>query len=239
MLSQTLSPKEIIVVDSGTDEHRNGTKKYLDNLNGEGVEIRLVGEKEMLAPKARNLGASFCTGDYLGFLDDDDEWYPDKLSSQLTVSKDGSAIVYSPYIEEINGVSSEYNWGPASYPEILARNLIGSTSFPLIRADVFEEVNGFDPDFRTNQEWDLWIRILKGYGCAYSPALAGKKYDVGGLSTNSSSRKEGWKTLFLKHRIEYSKNKTQHKEAAGLFYGEMRNKKNIFGIIESLVEYLR
>ena len=239
MISQTISPKEIVVVDSGTEEHRTETKDYLNHLGDIGIEIRLVGEKEMQAPEARNLGASSCTGDYLGFLDDDDEWYPDKLSLQLSLSNGSPAIIYSPYLEEEKGKFSEYCWASASYPEILARNLIGSTSFPLIRKKVFDCVGGFDTEFRTNQEWDLWIRVLKMYNCVYSQNLAGKKYDVGGLSADDSSRRAGWKMIFRKHRSDYSKNRTQHNEAAGIFYGDMRNRGNIMGVLESLIEKLR
>ena len=228
-----------MVVDSGNDEHREMTRRFLESIEVVGAMITLIGDRVMAAPEARNFGAEHCTGEYLAFLDDDDEWYPDKLSSQLAVSKDGPARIYSPYIEEMNGVSSEYNWAPASYPEILARNLIGSTSFPLIRVDVFRRMNGFNLDFKTNQEWDLWIRILKEHNCAYSQTLVGKKHNVEGLSTNALLRKEGWKMLFRKHRLEYSKNKTQHRIAAGLFYGEMRDRRNISGIMDSLIETLR
>ena len=239
VLSQTTLPKEIVIVDSGTEEHRSKTKEYLANLAELPVKLTLVGDKIMSAPVARNLGASFCTGNYLGFLDDDDEWYPEKLSSQLGVSTGAPAIIYSPYIEETEENSIKYYWGAASYPDILARNLIGSTSFPLINAEVFQEVNGFDPVFRTNQEWDLWIRILKKYDCVYSHALVGKKYDTGGLSADCISRKEGWKTIFYKHRSEYSKNKKQHKKAVGLFFGEMKRRNNIAGVVMSIVEYFR
>lgn len=228
-----------MIVDSGTDEHREMTGRFLESIGAVGAMITLIGDRVMAAPVARNLGAEHCTGEYLAFLDDDDEWYPDKSSSQLAVSKDDPAIIYSPYIEEIDGVSSEYNWSPASYPEILARNLIGSTSFPLIHKEVFDDIGGFDPDFRTNQEWDLWIRILRKHNCAYSQDLAGKKYDVGGLSADASSRREGWKMLFRKHRSEYSEYKQQHKEAAKLFYGDMCNRRNYCGIVKSLIENLR
>jgi len=193
----------------------------------------------MSAPEARNLGASLCSGDYLAFLDDDDEWYPQKLSSQLATAENLPAIIYSPYIEENRGKTTEFRWAPATYPEILGRNLIGSTSFPLIRSDIFRKVKGFDPGFEANQEWDLWIRILRTGDCVYSSTLAGKKYDNPGLSTDASARKAGWKMLFSKYREEYRKNKPQHKEAAGMFYGDMRYRKNLTGIVSSLIENIR
>ena len=239
VLSQDHPPKKIVVVDSGTDEHRIKTKEYLEGLDAHEIDIRLAGDKIMLAPEARNLGASLCTGDYLAFLDDDDEWFPEKLSSQLTAADDLPAVIYSPYIEENGGKPTEFRWAPATYPEILGRNLIGATSFPLIRSDVFRGMDGFDPGFEANQEWDLWIRVLRTGSCVYSSTLVGKKYDNPGLSTDASARKAGWRALFSKHREEYRKNRPQHREAAGMFYGDMKNRKNLTGIISSLIENIR
>ena len=49
--------------------------------------------------KGRNAGIRNATGDYLAFLDQDDEWCQGKLTEQLKHVEDGAEFVYSRYIE--------------------------------------------------------------------------------------------------------------------------------------------
>src|SRR5215472_561278 len=77
VLSQTMEPSEIVVVDDGsTDE----TSSVLGTF---GRQIRVVRQKNQGVAAARNRGAELATGEYLAFLDADDLWLPRKLEMQL------------------------------------------------------------------------------------------------------------------------------------------------------------
>src|SRR5579871_3325601 len=74
---QTCRPLEVIVVDDASrDEHRSNLKEfasaarilYLDRNGG--------------PAQARNAGIEAAHGEFLAFLDDDDEWFPTKLETQ-------------------------------------------------------------------------------------------------------------------------------------------------------------
>ena len=195
VINQTVQPKEIIIVDGGSDEHRSLTAEYLKKENLVD-KVQLIGLNDMSAPEARNYGASRCTGDYLALLDDDDEWYSDKLERQLSVSNNYPAIIHSPYDEEIDESTVVFNYGRGNYPKILAKNIIGGTSFSLIRRDVFEKIGGFDISFESNQEWDLFLRILKEYDANYCDVLVGKKYSNIGISSDINKRLSGWRSMF-------------------------------------------
>jgi glycosyltransferase involved in cell wall biosynthesis len=51
-------------------------------LAGYGERIRVV---TIVASQRRNAGAHASTGEYLAFLDDDDEWLPEKLARSVTL----------------------------------------------------------------------------------------------------------------------------------------------------------
>jgi glycosyltransferase involved in cell wall biosynthesis len=79
VLSQTCGDFEIIVVVDGPDPE---TVTALDFPGEERVTV-LALEKNVGLAEARNVGARGARGKWVAFLDDDDEWLPDKLQRQL------------------------------------------------------------------------------------------------------------------------------------------------------------
>ena len=154
-------------------------------------------------PSARNKGAESSSSKCIAFLDDDDEWYPDKLKTQLPLINDDVALVASPYVQEGGEcpVNCSKNRG-----SILARNWVGCTSFPLIKSEMFTKVGGFDPLMKANQEWELWMRLLGCGEVAFSDELAGIKHqDVISITNSRSRRRQSWFRLFAKHFKDYLK----------------------------------
>ena len=238
VISQTYPPSEIIIVDGGTKEHRTNTLSCIESVDSH-IPIKLVGRTDMRAPEARNLGASQCSGEYLAFLDDDDEWYPDKLKSQLSLSDSKPALIYSPYDEEVNGHIRRYQFDEKGYPAILSRNIVGCTSFPLVRKDVFDGVGGFDESFQSNQEWDLAIRILKEHDVTFCDVPAGLKHDNPGITSDVRKRLSGWNSIFGKHLREYRENPESYRKAAYTFYREMSKRRYPRGMLSASFRRLR
>ena len=181
VLKQTLLPKEIVVVDSGdVEEYSNSIKDIVESASVDGVDVRYVRfEKRLNGSEARNLGASYCSGSLYCFLDDDDEWYPDKLESQVSLFTDDVGLVSSNYDLESEG-KTFYEFCRRRDPnkEILGENCLGCTSMAMISASIFEELNGFDPKMRSNQEWDLWIRTSKKTKIIQNDEKVGIKHDL-------------------------------------------------------------
>lgn len=160
VLTQTHIPEEIIVVNDNSDQSYEDVVKSLPDCV-DYIEL----ETNMGGAGARNHGVERASGDILMFLDDDDRWRPQKVERQLNQFDRNTALVYSGRIAVDEERNEKYRIAPTSEGDlshkILIRNLIGTTSCAAVRAEIFERVNGFDPNMPGLQDWDLWIRICQ------------------------------------------------------------------------------
>jgi glycosyltransferase involved in cell wall biosynthesis len=77
ILAQKHRPLEILVVDDGSSDSTAQT------VRGYAPEVRLIEQEQRGHPAARNTGIRAASGEFLGFLDHDDLWSPDKLERQI------------------------------------------------------------------------------------------------------------------------------------------------------------
>lgn len=168
------------------------------------------------ANAARNFGAKRARGEYLAFLDDDDQWAPKKLALQLTAITPEAAIVYgnTQILMEETGKTRLRFQNPMPegnlYPELFRCNLIGSTSFPLIRRSVFDAVGGFDETVPALQDLELWLRIAKNHPVRYVPEVLGTYHFHRGdrISAHPENRIAGFQKIFALHRDFLDAHKT-------------------------------
>lgn len=163
VLNQTLSPLEVILVNNNsTDNTVDVLKKYqLLHPN----KIRVINETNQGAPAARNKGLYEARGEWIQFLDADDELMPEKLESQYSIAeKSNSALVVSPYtikgfrnnrpFEVTRSLESDFWLG-------LIRSRLGITSANLWKRKYLLDVRGWDEVLISSQEYDLMFRILQ------------------------------------------------------------------------------
>ena len=79
VLSQTHQEFEVIVV---VDEPDKDTDSAVQSLHDPRVRL-ILNSYSLNAAGARNAGADHATGDWIAFLDDDDQWLPNKLERQI------------------------------------------------------------------------------------------------------------------------------------------------------------
>jgi glycosyltransferase involved in cell wall biosynthesis len=81
VLNQTYSDLELIIVDDGS---RDNTSAVVSGIKDKRIRYVELSENKGLSV-ARNSGLRVSQGKFVAFLDDDDEWIPDKLESSLEV----------------------------------------------------------------------------------------------------------------------------------------------------------
>ena len=164
VLNQTYKDIELIVVSDGsTDGTDELMAKYANNSC-----IKYINYKPAKGGNyARNLGFDAASGDYVSFLDDDDEWLPTKIEKQVALMEadDEVGLVYTginciyvnenityPFIPKLRGDLSK---------EILFQNCVGSTSSVMLRRSHCRACR-FDENLQALQDFDLWIKVLQG-----------------------------------------------------------------------------
>ncbi|MDR0548099.1 MAG: glycosyltransferase family 2 protein [Deltaproteobacteria bacterium] len=156
---------ELIVVDDGsTDE----TPKLLEPLAKEGrIEVLTQANRGVAA--ARNLGLSVAKGEWVAFLDSDDEWSQGKLAAQVQDLKDRPGFLISQCQEiwirgdkRVNPGLKHQKLQGSIFNEATRLCLI-SPSAVILKTDLLKEVGGFDESFLACEDYDLWLRLSARY----------------------------------------------------------------------------
>ena len=161
--AQTLAPAEVIVIDDGSTD---GTDVMLSN---EFPQVSYYRQENRGVSSARNLGIHHATGDWLAFLDSDDEWLPEKLLRQADAltANPGSRVCHTEELWIRNGVrvnpAQKYaKTGGWIFTHCLPLCAM-SPSTVLIHRSVFAHIGLFDTCLPACEDYDLWLRITANY----------------------------------------------------------------------------
>ena len=171
-LAQTFAPKEVIVVDDGSED---GTPEAVRDLGD--PRVILLSSSAPGTAHARNTGIEAARGDLIAFLDDDDEWLPEKLEKQVPLLESGRppALVFADAIVEPVAEPrgrTIFSRQPPSCGRIFQSLLLDNfipTSAVIVRKKIFETGLRFDQRFFPAEDYDLWLKISHLGRCTFSP----------------------------------------------------------------------
>jgi glycosyltransferase involved in cell wall biosynthesis len=157
--AQTLPPHEIIVVDDSSSDETAAAAEAL------GVTVLRHGTNQGAA-SARNTGIAAASGDWIAFLDSDDEWEPGKLATQLAAhfaAPDAPASVTGYIIHDYRtGERRGFHPTPAdaTLDALVWGCPLGVGSTLLARREIFAEIGPLDPGLPRLEDWEWLMRYL-------------------------------------------------------------------------------
>ena len=163
VLAQTHAKLEILVVDDGsTDESAAAVQGFQD------PRLRYTYQQNAGLSAARNTGLRLSRGEYLSFLDADDEFLPGKLEILLNAFQSNPDLGFvagqAIPVDDLGKPAGRIFDKPI--PEAPEDWLLGNplhVGSVLLRKNWQELVGEFDEQLRSYEDWDMWLRLaLKG-----------------------------------------------------------------------------
>lgn len=169
VLSQTRLPRELIIVD---DNSQPPVSLEMAVRSQTTLPIRIVRNETAGGPsKARNAGIRAAEGEWIAFLDDDDEFEHEKIEAvcdEIACLNGAVDVLYHPAkIRMVNeGVSYVSTPQTASadrglFEEMLVKNVVGGTPMVVARRSTLLASGAFDESLRALEDYELWIRLAR------------------------------------------------------------------------------
>jgi len=222
VLSQTHRPIELIVVSDGSDD---GTCDYVNGLD-ENISIALIhNDTSVGACAARNQAIDVARGEFITGLDDDDIFLPHRLATFLAEwrRQQEKGVRFSCLFDRriVNAGDNIALWdteATVSAEQIVQSNAVGNQVFTTPQR--MKDAGRFDPAMPAWQDWDMWVRLIKTGGPAYS------------IQANTY-------IMDISHEFERITKKSSEKiiRAAHLFYQKHCQRGDLAGMLYSLAGY--
>lgn len=163
ILAQTFTDYEIVIVNDGSTD---GSLPIAERYRARHPQqITLISHENRGLAGARNTALRAAQGEFLALLDSDDGWFPTFLEDQLRI------LTARPDVAIVTGNAFERG-GPRDgeparpYPDSrpapdlleILRDERAVFIMTVFRRQVVDRIGGFDERFRTNEDYDFWIR---------------------------------------------------------------------------------
>jgi glycosyltransferase involved in cell wall biosynthesis len=175
-LAQTYPHMEVVVVVDGPDED---TVRLLQQMADARLKVVTLSER-VGGSEARNEGVRVASGDWIAFLDDDDEWVPDKVEKQLSAAEGLGVdfpVVASRFIAR--SPRADYLW-----PTRLLKCDEDVSEYLFVRKSIFFgeallqtstlfarkallEMVPFTRGLKKHQDWDWVLRVAQLQGVRF------------------------------------------------------------------------
>ena len=162
--AQTHRPIEIIVVDDHSTDRSHSLAVSHQQAAPKSITLTVASNPRKGAPSARNHGLALSKGEFIQFLDADDEIDASKIEKQVEqLRKTKADVSISEFITKDNGLDAQPPYGVLPEGHLLSvdwllRHVV-RTHAPLYRKTSLELINGWDESLSAAQDWDLHLRM--------------------------------------------------------------------------------
>lgn len=206
VLSQTVKNIECIVVDDASTDDTQ--KKYANDSRI--VYVRIDEKDSRGGNYARNQGLMKASGNVVAFLDDDDEWMPQKLEKQLELldKHPGSVIFCGRLFKKV--FDGKFNIQTVIPPQKFSGDLsrlirttyVTSTSCLLFPKKLLDRVGYYDEKLTFWQEYELCIRLAQVAEFYFVPEALVVCLDRADIVARVSNKVLNWKdnTTYIRNK---------------------------------------
>lgn len=179
VLNQTFSDLELIIVDDNNSdtEARICTETLIDQFSDKRIKY-IQHDRNRNGAVARNTGIAHSSGQYIAFLDSDDEYFPNRLQKCVNVIHKLPPEVGGVYTGcEFRCKGRTYN----KYKDVKSGNFLAETlacsfmfcsgSNIFVRREVVKQLNGFDESFLRHQDYEFLVRFFEHYNLEAIPEI--------------------------------------------------------------------
>ena len=224
VIKQTITPKEIIIVDNGSTDQ---TYQMVSSLF---PEINYFIEKKRGVSAARNKGILESKSKWIAFLDSDDAWKPTKLEKQMEYSvfnQDKYRIIHTDETwyrnkKFLNQLKKHKKSGGNIFKNSLQLCCISPSSV-VLKKQIFDDYGLFDENLEVCEDYDMWIRITAKEEVGFLDSPLVLKY--GGHSDQLSKKFWGMDRFRIKSLEKNLKN-------------ELFSKPQKINVLDTLIEKL-
>ena len=168
VLKQTYKNYDLHIVDDASDDDTHKVAERFVDCNNHAFYWRQKGRKGL--PAARNLGIRKSGGEYIAFLDDDDEWKPDSLEKRIALLEKFSekeqeklGVVYCGceiHIPQENRITYNIPKIEGNIKEyIINHDLSTIPSSCLFPKKALQAIGGFDESLTSSIDHDVWMNL--------------------------------------------------------------------------------
>jgi glycosyltransferase involved in cell wall biosynthesis len=176
IIAQTYKNWELLIIDDGsTDNSVAVIKPYIEKYPA----IRYYSlDKNAGACVARNRGITQAKGEYIAFLDSDDEYLPAKLEEQVKCFQTSTIRnlgVVSCGRQDVRASKVYFQWIPKIkgnvFKKLIQKDRIGAnTSLLMVKTEVIQNYKvAFDPQMPACQDWDFLIQLCRHVNFDFVP----------------------------------------------------------------------
>lgn len=161
VLNQRFQYWELLVVDDGSDDGSYNRICSWSNIDLRIHPIRLAENRG--TGYARNVGFAHAKGDFITYLDCDDEYYPDFLSTvSMFMMKCDLLIFNYDYInDDKQSHDNIHTWYPRLYRDLLFSINIVNPIGVAHNSRLINIIGGFNESLWNLEDWDLWKRFAR------------------------------------------------------------------------------
>lgn len=198
VLAQSWASWELIIVDDGSWDD---TPVLADLLTKRDPRITYLARDHQGVSAARNAGIAAANGEFITFLDSDNEWEPQFLENMMVGMRQKNAVAAFATIEIDRDGQRFYREAPASADALELGNVVDLNTL-VTRAEAVRAIGGFDTSLARAVDYDVVLRLAEQHEIHHIPVLGAiyreREDDPDRISV---AQPLGWNTLVRQRSV--------------------------------------